>query len=203
MTAMRIDWDADTITDPDIEISHAQAVAEIRTEKRHRGEMYRAALYTYRACYITETVGQGPGKTSYQDYAAQLGYAKSYVTLLRRLGRALVVHRVEPKSPLYSDLTRAASKKEIGRLLDEDDPVPHDQLREALSAHGVGRGGRQGFTVDEDPRKALHQAAEVVRAALSTADTDLLVDLEDTVGDLFFELRSARRAAWGTATGTG
>lgn len=193
---MRIDWDAGTITDPDVEISHAQAVAEIRTEKRHRGEMYRAALYTYRACYITETVGQGPGKTSYQDYAAQLGYAKSYVTLLRRLGRALVVHGVAPKSPLYSDLTRAASKKEIGRLLDQDKPVPHDRLRQALSSHGVGRGARPNVPVaDEDPLKAVEHAAQVVRASLPDADSELLASLEDTVGDLFFELRQARKTA--------
>lgn len=74
---MSIRWDIETITNPGISIDHTQAVNEIKHEKRHRGEQLRAALYTYRVCYITKTVGPGAGRMPYQEYAAELGYVKS------------------------------------------------------------------------------------------------------------------------------
>lgn len=194
MPVMAIQWDVETITDANVQIDHAQAVAEITTEKRHRGEMFRAALYTYRVCYVTRAVGQGAGRMPFQDYASQLGYAKSYITLLRRLGRALVVHGVTADSELFSILTRAATKREVAALLDREDAVPHSDIRRVVAqfaAHLEHRSRDDGGAcrrAEED----LRVAVESVRSSIPIADTALLERLETTVGDLFFDLRQAR-----------
>jgi hypothetical protein len=189
---MGIEWDVDTVTDADVRIDHRQAVEEIRTEKRHRGEMVRAALYTYRLCYVTQTVGPRPDQVSSQDFAAELGYAKSYVTLLRRLGRALVIHAVPADSRLFSALIRAATRKEVARILDRDEAVPHHEIWRVIdehAAHVKSSGGEAGQGAEE----VVLSAAKSVREALTTADAGMLERLETVLGDLFFEVRQARR----------
>ena len=191
---MSIDWDIDTITNPGVGIDHDEAVEEIRTEKRHRGEMKRAALYTYRVAYVTRTVGQGTGRRlSYQQYADQLGYAKSYITLLRRLGRAIVVHGVQPDSQLFSALTRGAYKKEVAALLDRDTPVPHRELLRLASGPRPASGSVDGHA-PASLEAAVEGTVRRVKAALAEASATELERAEDIVADLFFEIREARKA---------
>lgn len=186
---MSIQWDLAAITDPGIHVDHEAAVREIKGEKRHRGEQVRAALYTYRVCYITKTVGPGLGRMAYQEYADELGYAKSYVTNLRRLGRAIVVHGVRPESKLFSQLRNAAVRKEVGQLLDLDVPQPHERLLQVITESEPRATARAG----SDPEAAFAEASGVVTGALPSANLEVLTRLEEGIGDLFFATRDARK----------
>lgn len=192
---MSIDWRVETVTDGGVQIDHRQAVEEIRTEKRHRGEMVRAALYTYRLCYVTRAVGPKPNQVSSKDFADELGYAKSYVTLLRRLGRALVIHGVPANSLLFSTLTRAAFKKEVARLLERDEAVPHDEIWRVINEHAAHMKTRAARGAPgQGAEEMVLSAAKSVRKALLTADAGLLERLESHLGDLYFEVRQRRKA---------
>lgn len=197
MACVSIEWDMEHITDPKVDLPHALAVREIKSEKRHRGEMFRAALYTYRVCYVTHLVGRRPGQLTYKDFADQLGYSKSYITKLRRLGRALVIHEVAPQSQLFSELTRFANERDVGALLDSDVPVDHRRLSDATASYVRGRSA----THPPDGSEAVRSLVRVIRDALPGASLADLADFEQCVGDLFFDIRLAHRVATAEASG--
>lgn len=198
---MDIPWDIETMLDPDAPLDQAQAIQEIHKEKRHRGEQVRAALFTYRVCYVTKTVGTGLGQMSYQDYGAKLGYQKSYVTNLRRLGRALVVHRVPWDSPLFSKLRNASVYRDVAELLDRDEPVPHDVLERAVAAKARYPRRQPPPPTEDAPQVVIQRAIGTLQQVARDADEQLLAELEESIGDLFFHLREALRARQSGAHG--
>lgn len=190
---MGISWDIDTITNPSVQVDHSKAIHEISHEKLHRSEQVRAALYTYRVCFVTKSVGPGTGRT-YQQYANELGYSKAYVTRLRRLGRALVTHRIPAESRLFSKLRTEANSKEVAALLDSATPVPHERFNEVLAIHDSSCTRRSATTVSH-PHVEVSEALETLRRVLGSTNLQVRLDLEEAVGDLFFELREQRREA--------
>jgi hypothetical protein len=129
---------------------------------------------------------------SYKKYAHELGYSQSYITLLRRLGRALVVHQVPPESPLFSALRNAAVRKEVGQLLDLDAPQSYELLSEAVEKSTPGAVVQRPSV--SDPLRTLEDAIRAVTESIRHADRELLECLEERVGDLFFAVREARRS---------
>lgn len=190
---MKIDWDVDTLADPAIYVDHEAAVQEIRETKRPKEEMFRAALYTYRLCYVTRRVGRGAGQISQKQYADQLGYSPGYITALKRVGRALAFHRVPTGTPLYSTIINNAGRKEFGRVLESARPMAYDDLM-----HAIAQIESASSSVPQADRLAncevvLQAAIECLGGAVSDLDIETLRRLEDKVGDLYFELRAARR----------
>lgn len=195
MIGMSIEWSIEHITDPHAEVGHWEAVEEIKHAKLKRQEMFRGALYTYRVLYVTRLVGGGADQFSRKEYARQLEFSAGYVTLLDLLGRALVVHRVPHGSQLWSELSNEGAKhREIAALLRLETPVSHNKLMRAVTDLKSTRTEDHGKPAKESPQSVVHRAAQEIRDALPVADRQALSALEEMVGDLFFDIREARKA---------
>lgn len=87
-------------------------------------------------------IGEGRAYNDQSDYVVRgLGFAKSYGTTLKRLGRAAIVHKVRKGSREWTFLASNAQRAEVGRAVALDDTAEFKasvkELAERMSTSGT------------------------------------------------------------------
>lgn len=97
--------------------------------------MWEAAILTHYTVETAGLVGKGQsengGWESQSDYADAIGYGKSYVTRLKRLGRAIVVHGIRRDSAAFTYLCSKADAASLREVTEGDDSKAY---RDAVKA---------------------------------------------------------------------
>lgn len=104
----------------DFDAATKQVQEEATIGAKVRGHvMWNAALHAHYALDTArgELIGEGNRWADQGQYAAAMGYGKSSGTLLKRLGRAAVVHKVRRGSATWTFLASHAQRAEVGKAI--------------------------------------------------------------------------------------
>lgn len=108
----------------DFDAATAQVKEEATIGAKVRGHvMWNAALHAHYVLDVAkgEFLGEGGRWQDQGQYAAAMGYGKSYGTVLKRLGRAATVHGVRRGSATWTFLASHAQRAEVGKAVALDD----------------------------------------------------------------------------------
>ena len=138
-------------------------------------------------------IGEGRAYNDQSDYVVRgLGFAKSYGTTLKRLGRAAIVHKVRKGSREWTFLASNAQRAEVGKAVALDDTAAFKsavkELAERMSVSGtLALPKSRGAQPDDGSGTAGNGGdAEETRAQAETGAQvmsvgDLLAALSDAV----------------------
>lgn len=104
----------------DFDAATSQVREEATIGAKVRGHvMWNAALHAHYVLDVAkaEFVGEGQRWADQGQYAAAMGYGKSYGTTLKRLGRAATVHGVRRGSATWTFLASHAQRAEVGKAI--------------------------------------------------------------------------------------
>lgn len=189
MTSTKFAFDKSTFGKPLAAGVMGAATAEVRDgwttlETNRRDLMVRTTFLTWNAEHVAETVGKGKGRTTFRDYATEIGASATTVSMARLLGLAVYVHGVQVGSKAWSALVQKGTQKDVAALIratdDEGNPVkstPGALLKacEIASAPKVstdeadnptGGNPKSPKTTPAGPFEEIIAAAAVVRKAL-------------------------------------
>jgi len=94
--------------------------------------MWEAGLLTHYVTVTAKAIGSDGLWEAQGDYAKAIGYSPAYVTRLKRLGRAAVVHGVRKGSARWTFLASFADRAEVGQAVKSDDREEFEAVIDAL-----------------------------------------------------------------------
>lgn len=95
---------------------------------------------------------------------------------------------------MYSVLLNKVDRKEVGRLLEREQRIPHDELHAAGAALDLDGNACTDSGNEHGPGAAVLRAIQQQQKEVPHADYKTLKELEEEVTDLLFALREARKA---------
>lgn len=81
-----------------------------------------SSVLTYNVFFASAAIGKDGLYPKSENYADAIGVSPSHVTRLKRLGRAIVLHGVNPESQQWSELSRVVNDAEAVRVLCDMEP---------------------------------------------------------------------------------
>lgn len=168
--------------------SHKHAADKVAGEV-----MWEAGLLTHYVVVTSKAIGAEGLWEAQGDYAKSIGFSPAYVTRLKRLGRAAVVHGVRKGSARWTFLASFADRAEVGKAVALDDTDEFGAVIDAIaeSTRKTGKytlpgsteapaleGGEQGANRQPSGEVEVTERAEAERV------------VQPTVGDVRAVLRS-------------
>lgn len=156
------------------------------------GVMFDAALLTH-AVVAAENIGKGKPFATQGDYAKAIQFAPSYVSRLKYIGRAVVVHGVTKASGDFAFLCQHGSNAKVAAAVALTDTAEFRRLLKQYRAEIAEHGRITGDA--RTPQIASEKGETVEGEVVSVTDTPVVGDPMDAVKAALKALDAACKAA--------